>query len=243
MNQIVVKLHEVAQVIGQLNLYGLTHGGEGFGHGDLAGRDAADQHPLTAISGLALALAKKPDHTIIGERYQRRIRTTDADGIWIEVGDLLSGAVARTGIGITGEGTLQGEFTVEGMTCVVRQEGIYLRDTNGEYKLLDLRDSLSLTTTLQDYTDQRVAALRTDALVWQGSRKERELPLSGQQRGDYYWITDFDVSYPGQGKKGSMVWTVPAEGNAYWDIEIDAYREPDGITLVSRESDGALQVA
>jgi hypothetical protein len=243
MRQIIVKFHEVAQVVAHLNLYSLTNAGTGFAHGDLAGREADEQHPLRAITGLAEALANKLDHTSSGERYQHRIRTTDADGIWLEVGDLNTGAVARTGIGITAEGTLQGELAVEGVACVVRQEGIYLTDSSGEYKLLDLRDSLTLTDALHAYTDQRVAALRTDALIWQGSRKESELPLRDQHKGDYYWITDFDVTYPGQGKKGSAAWTVPAEGSPSWDMQVDAYREPDGITLVSRESDGALQVA
>jgi hypothetical protein len=247
MRQLVAKLHDVARVVAHLNLYSLTNAGAGFAHGDLAGRDADGQHPMGAITGLTAALERKPDHTTTGEGYERRIRTTDADGIWLEVVDLTTGALARTGIRIAPDGTLQGELAVgdstQGVACTVRQDGIYLTDRGGEHKLIDTRDTLTLSTTLQAYTDQRVAALRTDALVWQGSRKESELPLSEQHNGDYYWITDFDVTYPGAGKKGSAAWTVPAEGSPFWDIEVDAYREPDGITIVSRASDGALQVA
>ena len=246
MRQLERKLRQVAQGIGALNLYSLTNAGAGFAHSDLAGREAEEQHPIAAISGLLTALEGKADQTVTGERYHLRIRTDAAAGVWLEVVNLTTQAVARTGIRIATDGTLQGELAWEGtqgVACIIRQDGIYLKEGSGEYKILDLRDSQTLTEALQAYTDQRVAALRTDALVWQGSRKESELPSSGHHKGDYYWITDFDVTYPGQGKKGSAAWTVPAEGSPSWDIQIDAYREPDGITIVSRMSDGALQVA
>lgn len=114
MRQLERKLQQVAQGIGALNLYSLTNAGAGFAHSDLAGRDTEEQHPVSAITGLAAALEGKVAHTVTGERYQLRIRTTGTDGLWVEVGDSVTGTVARTGVRIAADGTLQSELAWEG---------------------------------------------------------------------------------------------------------------------------------
>ena len=76
----------------------------------------------------------------------------------------------------------------------------------------------------------------TSAVNYKGMCKESELPAQGSKVGDFWSISDFDTSYPGQNRNGRAIWnggdssaTPPVA--AHWDKEVDEYFDPDGTTI------------
>jgi hypothetical protein len=92
------------------------------------------------------------------------------------------------------------------------------------------------------YTDDRIEQLRVDALILQDPCKESELPtgpFTPSHNGYFYQITDFDVSYPGENKKGSAVWYDNL--NTYY-LAVNTYKNADEYTI-TENSNGEFMVA
>jgi hypothetical protein len=94
------------------------------------------------------------------------------------------------------------------------------------------------------YTDDRVSQLMLNAggMVLQEPCKESELPagpFAPTHNGYFYQITDFDVTYPGEDKKGSAVW-YDSMNNYY--LAVDTYNNPDDDTI-TKNSNGEFMVA
>lgn len=92
--------------------------GEGTGsHKDLRDRDAADQHPISAITGLADALAVQADWN----------QTDTAKPDYIKNKPAIPGGVTRTTYTITGDGSSK-EFS---RTDVPDPVAVHVRDADG----------------------------------------------------------------------------------------------------------------
>jgi hypothetical protein len=92
------------------------------------------------------------------------------------------------------------------------------------------------------YTDSRVEQFRVDVLVLQNPCKESELqggPFDPSHNGYFYQITDFDISYPGENRKGSAVW-YDSLNNYY--LAVDTYKNADEDTI-TENSNGEFMVA
>lgn len=71
----------------------------------------------------------------------------------------------------------------------------------------------------------------TSAVNYRGMCKESELPVSGQKKGDFWSISDFDITYPsaqhgGHVRNGRAIWNGTA-----WDKEVDEFYNPDDTTI------------
>ncbi|MDR1248995.1 MAG: hypothetical protein LBK63_06805 [Treponema sp.] len=97
-------------------------------------------------------------------------------------------------------------------------------------------------TGAKTYTDNRITQMLVDALILQEPCKESELPagpFDPSHNGYFYQITDFDVTYPGEDKKGSAVWYDNMD-NYY--LAVDTYNNADDDTI-TKNSNGEFIVA
>jgi len=76
----------------------------------------------------------------------------------------------------------------------------------------------------------------TSAVNYKGMCKESQLPTSGQKLGDFWSISDFDVTHEGEHRNGRAIWN----GNS-WDKEVDEYLTPDNTTIDLNNS-GELRI-
>jgi len=89
------------------------------------------------------------------------------------------------------------------------------------------------------YADQVSEQVRVDGTIYKGTIDETELlQLTGNENGDLYWISDFDITQPDH--SGSAIFNGKTNK---WDYNIDRYKHQDNDTIVARPSDGALKVA
>gem|GEM_PF-5774321 len=88
------------------------------------------------------------------------------------------------------------------------------------------------------YADQVAEQVRIDGTIYKGTVAESELPTSGNENGDLYWISDFDITEAGH--SGSAIFNGKT---GQWDFNVDRYKHQDDDTIVARPSDGALKVS
>ena len=143
------------------------------------------------------------------------------------------------------EPTVNLTFTSDGELQInVAESGFVTPDAlhNAENRITTEYQTADTTTltAANEYTDEKVEQARSDAMICKTTCKEIELPTTGQSNGDYYHISDFDISHNGENLHGSAVWDGDTSA---WDFATDLYRQPDNITITERSSDGALQVA
>lgn len=96
----------------------------------------------------------------------------------------------------------------------------------------------AVITEAKAYADQVAEQVRIDGTIYKGTLDESELPPTGNENGDLYWISDFNFTQPGH--SGSAIWNGKTNK---WDFNIDRYKHQDVETIVARDSDGALKVA
>jgi len=123
-------------------------------------------------------------------------------------------------------------------TTAIVAEGI--RATQAEAALgarIDLEIPAAVSEAKQ-YTNQVAEQVRIDGTIYKGTVDEGNLPTTGNENGDLYWISDFTMTHPEH--SGSAIFNGATNT---WDFNIDHYQHQDNETIVARDSDGALKVA
>lgn len=148
----------------------------------------------------------------------------------VATAEILGGVKIGSNINVTNDGVISvhdGGYT---------QKGVVEMATEAE---VDAGTSEVLVVNVKQLKTAIDKAL-TSALNYKGMCKESQLPQSGDKVGDFWSISDFDVTHPssqtGHVSNGRAIWN-----GTSWDKEVDEFFSPDD-TTISLNGSGELQI-